>query len=352
MENAAFKFKYVGKPVSCERFGNGHINKSFFVDTDENRKYVLQCISSVAFHDVPGLMDNALSVSKHIAGKDSGKNSTLNFIQSEDGHCYFADENGDYWRSYEYVDSLCLQSPELPEDFYEAGVAFGTFQKQLDDFPADTLVETIPNFHNTPDRFEKFRKAVAENAAGRADGVKEEIEFALARESETGTLQDMLYKGELPLRVTHNDTKINNVLFDRDTRKALCVIDLDTVMPGLSAFDFGDAIRFGASTGAEDEKDLSKVNLDLNLYRLFARGFISSCPILTEAEKSVLSIGSKLMTLECGTRFLTDYLEGDHYFSIDYPEHNLDRARTQFKLVMDMEEHWDEMERIIEEESR
>ena len=348
MEKVAYEFKYDGVPVSCELFGNGHINKSYFVMTDRDRKYILQCINSVAFHDVPGLMDNAIAVSKHIAAK-GGK--SLHFIPTTDGRYWYVDGDGNYWRSYEHVEALCLQAVEKPDDFYESAVAFGTFQNMLNDFPAETLTETIPNFHNTPNRFSNLHKAVSEDGMRRVNQVLPEIEFALAREAEAGKLMDMLYTGELPLRVTHNDTKLNNVLLDKDTRKALCVIDLDTVMPGLSAFDFGDAIRFGASTAAEDEQDLSKVKVNLYLFRLFARGFIKSCPKLTENEKSVLVLGAKLMTLETGIRFLTDYLEGDRYFNISYPEQNLDRARTQLKLVADMEDHWKEMESIVREEA-
>ena len=348
MENIVYKFKFEGNPVSCEPFGAGHINKSFFVTTDTGKKYVLQCISPVAFHDVPGLMANAIAVSKHIASKGG---RTLNFIPAETGDYYYADESGAYWRSYEHIDALCLQAAEQPEDFYESGVAFGNFQNLLNDFPADTLCETIPNFHNTPERFVQLHSAVSSDRMHRAAQVQDEINFAFEREADSGTLMEMLYVGDLPLRVTHNDTKLNNVLLDPNTRKSICVIDLDTVMPGLSAFDFGDAIRFGASTAAEDEQDLSKVHVNLYLYRLFARGYIKSCPILTENEKDVLALGSKLMTLECGTRFLADYLDGDRYFGISYPEQNLDRARTQFKLVKDMEDHWTEIETIIKEEA-
>ena len=348
MNNIVYQFKYEGNPVSCESLGSGHVNKSFSVATDTGKKYVLQCISSVAFHDVPGLMKNAIAVSKFINGKGG---RTLNFIPSVDGEYYYVDENNDYWRSYEHVDALCLQAAERPEDFYESAVAFGTFQNMLDDFPADTLCETIPNFHNTPDRFTKLHNAINADVVNRVKQVQHEIDFALAREASAGALVEMLYVGDLPLRVTHNDTKLNNVLLDKNTRKALCVIDLDTVMPGLSAFDFGDAIRYGASTAAEDEQDLSRVHINLYLYRMFARGFLKACPNLTENEKDVLALGSKIITLECGIRFLTDYLDGDKYFGISYPEHNLDRARTQFKLVQDMEDHWNEMETIIREES-
>ena len=228
-------------------------------------------------------------------------------------------------------------------------MAFGTFQRQLADFPAETLHETIVNFHNTPDRYAKFKAVLAEDRLGRAKNARYEIEEFLKREADGATLMNMLHEGKLPLRVTHNDTKLNNVMLDARTRKPLCVIDLDTVMPGLLAFDFGDSIRFGAATAAEDERDLSKVSLDLELYRIFAQGFISACPQLTEAEYVSLAWGARTMTLECGLRFLTDYLDGDHYFAIHREGHNLDRCRTQLKMVQDMEGKWEQMLAIIEE---
>jgi len=258
--------------------------------------------------------------------------------------------DGNFWRVYDFVeDSICLQLPETPEDFYQSAVAFGNFQQQLKDFPAHTLCEVIPNFHNTADRYRLFREALAADVCGRAAQVRDEVEFALAREEEAATLVNMLAAGELPLRVTHNDTKLNNVMLDARTRKPLCVVDLDTVMPGLSLYDFGDSIRFGAATAAEDEKDLSKVWMDLNLYETYTRGFLSACPGLTQNERDMLPMGAKLMTLECGVRFLTDYLNGDVYFSTHYEGQNLDRCRTQFKLVADMESKWDDMKRIVKE---
>ena len=225
--------------------------------------------------------------------------------------------------------------------------AFGGFQRMLRGFPAETLHETIPNFHNTPDRYRKFRETLAADPLGRAREVRAEIAFFLRREEDGAALQRMRESGALPLRVTHNDTKLNNVMLDARTRRALCVIDLDTVMPGLAAYDFGDSIRFGASTGAEDERDLARIALDLGLYETFTRGFVRACGEMDAAERESLPFGAKIMTLECGLRFLTDYLDGDHYFSIARPAHNLDRARTQIRLVEDMERKWDAMQRIV-----
>ena len=274
---------------------------------------------------------------------------TLDFVRAKTGEPYFIDSFGEYWRAYHYVeDAYALEEVKNPQDFYESAVAFGRFQRMLADFPADRLKETIEGFHDTKARFKAFEKAVEEDVCGRAAEVQKEIQFVKDRYDVACVLGDLLEAGELPLRVTHNDTKSNNVLIDNATGKGLCVIDLDTVMPGLAVNDFGDSIRFGASTGAEDEKDLTKVSCDLNLYDVYAKGFVEGCGgALTEMEIECLPIGAKVMTYECGMRFLTDYLSGDTYFKIDYPTHNLDRTRTQLKLVWDMEQKWEEMQEIV-----
>ncbi|HIR27793.1 MAG TPA: phosphotransferase, partial [Candidatus Choladousia intestinigallinarum] len=238
------------------------------------------------------------------------------------------------------------------EDFYQSAVAFGHFEEELKDFPISQLYEVIPDFHNTPNRYRIFHEVLKKDVKNRAVQVEKEIRFVLEREKEMGLLQSLREAGELPVRVTHNDTKLNNILFDAETRKALCVIDLDTVMPGLSLYDYGDSIRFGAATAAEDEKDLSKVEMDLGKFRIYTRGFVTACPGLTDREIKLLPMGAKTMTLECGLRFLTDYLDGDQYFAIHYEDQNLDRCRTQLKLVSDMEKKWEQMERIVREESR
>ncbi len=350
MEAILRRFSLQGRPLTCERFGQGHINQTYLVTTDSDRRYILQRISRAAFNDIPALMRNIAAVTGFLAARSSDPRQTLHLIPTRDGGDWVRDGAGEAWRVYDYVeDSVCLQVPESPEDFYESAVAFGSFQRMLADFPAETLHETIPNFHNTPDRYRIFREKLAADPMGRASQVQREIDFVLAREEEAAALQRMRETGELPLRVTHNDTKLNNVLFDEKTRKALCVIDLDTVMPGLVAFDFGDSIRFGASTGPEDERDLSRIGLNLSLYRRFAEGFIPACGVLTPREIETLPLGAKIMTLECGLRFLTDYLDGDHYFGISRRSHNLDRARTQFKLVEDTERHWSEICGIIED---
>ena len=350
MEEILKRFSLLGRPLTCERFGQGHINQTYLVTTDSGRRYILQRLSRAAFSDIPALMGNVAAVTSFLAARSSDPRQALHLVPTRDGGDWVRDEAGEAWRVYDYVeDSVCLQVPESPEDFYQSALAFGSFQRMLADFPAETLHETIPNFHNTPDRYRIFREKLAADPMGRASQVQREIDFVLAREEEATALQRMRENGELPLRVTHNDTKLNNVLFDEKTRQALCVIDLDTVMPGLVAYDFGDSIRFGASTGPEDERDLERIGLNLSLYRRFTEGFIPACGVLTPREIETLPLGAKIMTLECGLRFLTDYLDGDHYFGISRPAHNLDRARTQFKLVEDTERHWPEICGIIED---
>ena len=334
-------------PVTCEVFGSGHVNKTYLVTTVTGHRYILQMIGP-AFKDVHALQDNIVAVTDHLHSKTPEKHGALTPIPTTEGEDHYHAPDGHTWRMYEFIeDGICLEAPETPDDFYQAAIAFGTFQQQLSDFPAETLHETIPMFHNTPNRYKQLREVLEQDPLGRAKDVQEEIAFTLAREKKAGQLVAMLEAGELPLRVTHNDTKLNNVMFRASDRTPLCVMDLDTTMPGLSAYDFGDAIRFGASTAAEDEKDLSKVSMDLELFRLFTKGYLEACPGLTEKEREVLPLAAFTMTLECGTRFLTDYIDGDHYFSIHYPEQNLDRCRTQFKLVADMEAKWTEMEKIV-----
>ena len=349
MLNICGKFQTKGAALSCEPYGNGHINATYLVKTDEEQ-YILQRINHHIFQDVPGLMRNVERVTAFLAEKDPDPRHSLHLVPAKDGAAYLEAE-GEFYRMYDFVhDSICLDAPETDEDFYQSAVAFGSFQRQLADFPANELSETIPRFHDTPNRYRALRAAIEKDALGRAASCREEIEFALAREADAAVMINLLAAGELPLRVTHNDTKLNNVMLDAKTRRPLCVIDLDTVMPGLAANDFGDSIRFGANTGAEDEKDLKKISLSLARYEAFARGFLEACgKALTPKEIETLPWGAKLMTLECGVRFLTDYLEGDTYFRIHRPEHNLDRTRTQFALVADMEKKWTQMCDIVKE---
>lgn len=345
-------FRLDAKPVSCEPYGCGHINVTYLAVMESGRRYILQKINNNTFRDVAGLMENITAVTEFLRTKTDDPRGVLTLVKTHDGASYLHAQDA-YWRVYDFVeDSICLQLPETDEDFYQSAVGFGTFQQLLTDFPAAKLHETIPNFHNTPDRYRALLETLERDPMHRAAQVQPEIEFALARQAEMSAIQNALTAGELPLRVTHNDTKLNNVLLDAKTRKALCVIDLDTVMPGSSLYDFGDSIRFGAATAAEDEKDLSKMEMSLDRFRVFTRGYVRACPGLTAKELELLPMGAKAMTMECGVRFLTDYLDGDHYFAVHREGQNLDRCRTQFKLVADMEKKWDKMRRIVEEEAK
>ncbi len=350
-ETAVSHFRISGTPVIISEFGSGHINSTYRVQTDDRHVYILQRINKYVFSDPKGVMENVGAVTEYLRGRVSDPSETLNFMLSDEGTYYYVDEDDEYWRCYEFADGICLEAPESDKDFYESAIAFGRFQELLGDFPAQTLHETIPMFHNTVNRYRQFREALNADRVHRAITVRDEIAFIEAREQEAGTLVHLLETGELPLRVTHNDTKLNNVLLNAKTRKAMCVLDLDTVMPGSSLYDFGDSIRFGAATAAEDEPDLDKMELNLDLFRVYTRGYLTACPSLTEKETELLPLGAKIITLELAVRFLTDYLDGDRYFKIAYPDHNLVRARTQLKLVADMEKKWDEMQRIVREEA-
>jgi Ser/Thr protein kinase RdoA (MazF antagonist) len=340
-------FALSGEPVSVAPYGSGHINGTQLVTCHDGSHYVLQQINTSVFHEPEPLMRNIERVTAHLRKKNDDPRAVLTLVPSLDGASYTV-RNGEYWRVYELVqDSVCFEKADLPL-FYESAVAFGRFQNQLSDFPAEELAETIPHFHDTPARFAAFRRAVEADAAGRARDVQSEIDFALSYESFAHALSDLQTSGDLPLRVTHNDTKINNVLFDARTRKALCVIDLDTVMPGLSVHDFGDAIRFGASTASEDERNLDLVHFDMSLYESFLRGYLSTCgESLTKTEIDMLPVGAITITLELATRFLADHIAGDVYFHIAREGHNLDRARTQLKLLKEMDERLDEMQSLV-----
>ena len=345
----AYQFETCGEPILCTRYGNGHINETYLIVDSTARQYILQRINANVFLNPCALMENIVAVTSHLQQKTNDTRRALSLISTTEGKPWLVDSTGAYWRMYPFIsDSICLDKAETLQDFKESGIGFGNFQSLLSDFPAGELNETIPDFHNTPVRYNRFTEVLNADRLERAKLVEREIEFALAREEYAQTLMSLLNSGDLPLRVTHNDTKLNNVLLDRASRTALCVIDLDTVMPGLAANDFGDSIRYGASTAPEDETDLSKVTLSLPLFEAYAAGFLQECGAsLTPCELQHLCDGAKMMTLECGLRFLTDFLEGDVYFRTHRDGHNLDRARTQFKLVSEMEKHWDQMQTIL-----
>lgn len=344
-----------GLPQDCPAvpMTGGHINDTFSVDTQEGR-FVLQRINRFVFPSPEDIMENIIGVTEFLRaqlerqGGDPNR-GTLAVRRAADGKGYYIDQNGEYWRCTAFIPGATAhETATSPKMLREAGRAFGEFQKMLSGYPADTLHEIIPKFHDTPDRFRQLQEAVREDRAGRKKLVAAELEFAAQREMACGLLMELLQQGKLPLRVTHNDTKMSNVLIDDQTDEAVCVIDLDTVMPGLTAFDFGDSIRAGASTGAEDETDLSKVHFDLSLYEAYAEGFLSAAGhALTKEELQTLPDGAILMTFEVGIRFLADFLNGDVYFRVSRPEQNLDRARNQFHLVREMEGKRAEMEEIV-----
>lgn len=352
-------FPEYGEVIGYKPITDGHINDTYIVEYlvegGKSVRYLLQRINTNVFKMPVELMDNVMGITAHLrkkieaAGGDPSR-ETLTVYPAKDGKKYYMTEEDGCWRMYNFVENTySINELTSPEDFKSAALSFGNFQKLLADYPIETLYDTIPNFHNTPSRFKDFLDALERNASGRKASAKPEIDFVLAREKDCGVITDMLDKGELPLRVTHNDTKLNNVLFDKDTNKGICVVDLDTVMPGSSLYDFGDSIRFGANTASEDETDLSKVSLSLEYFEAYVEGYLKTAgDSLTENEIIYLPFAAKLLTLECGIRFLGDYINGDVYFKTDYPEHNLIRARTQFKLVEDIEAKYDIMMEIVD----
>lgn len=346
-------FAFDGELQDMIPYGNGHINDTFRLDYDQD-KYILQRINHEVFTKPYVLMDNVEMVTEFLKEKISQeggnpKRETLSLVSCKNGDNIYKDSNGMYWRAYHYIDNtFSYDLVEDPQDFYQSGLGFGTFQSRLADFPIEKLNFTIENFHHTPSRFETFLNVLEKDEYNRRKNVENEVEQILKQKEFVNTLWDLHDEGKLNLKVTHNDTKLNNVLIDKETGKAICVVDLDTVMPGFTLDDFGDSIRFGASTALEDEKDLSKVQLDLNLFDVYVQGFLEGAQgSLSDLEIDLFPIGAKMMTLETGMRFLTDYLQGDTYFKTDYDEHNLVRARTQLKLVSEMEKYWSELHDIV-----
>ena len=342
------KFLLQGEFCSSELITRGNINTTYCVTyNNPNKKYIFQKVNTYVFHEPRQIMHNVDLVTEHIRQK--GTNGVpLHYHHTEDRKNFWFDEDGNFWRVSNYINSVTYQISDNPKVLYMGGKAFGDFQTQLSDFDATLLFETIPNFHNTKKRLKKFFEIVDIDPLGRVREAKEEIEYIREHRSRAEELTNLLENGTLPLRVTHNDTKINNVLFSPETLEPLVVIDLDTVMPGLPAYDFGDAVRFAANTAEEDEPDTSKVSLNLELYRAFAEGFVkSTAGTLKEEELSSLALGAFTITIELAMRFLEDYLTGDKYFKTSYPGHNLVRCRCQLALARDMEKKFDEMNKIV-----
>ena len=353
-------FPLDGELLSAAPHGSGHINETYaatFAVNGGTRRYVFQKINHRIFKNVPGLMDNIRRVTAHIAAKvraasgEAAAKRVLTLVPTRDGRAFTQDAGGGYWRVYDFIEGAHTVDRVTTEAQAKAvAAAFGEFQALLADLPGGRLVETIPNFHHTRSRFENLRRAVAENAANRKGEVAAEIDFAFAREADSDVLLNLLARAEISERVTHNDTKINNVMLDDVTGATVAVIDLDTIMPGLPLYDFGEMVRTSASSTLEDDPEAGNMHLLLPPFRALVQGYLASPVggVLNATERAHLGFAGKLMTYENGLRFLTDYLQGDTYYKIKHPRHNLDRCRTQFALVRSIEAAQGEMTRIIE----
>ncbi|MBE6687522.1 MAG: aminoglycoside phosphotransferase family protein [Ruminococcaceae bacterium] len=357
LQSVGALFGIEGEYKGFEQIKTGNINQTYcvtYLRDGEDKKYIIQKVNTYVFKNPEGVMQNIERVTEHIRAKvkekeETAKRKVLHFLHTPDGKNFARDEKGGFWRGYRYIDNSITYN--LTDDLFvmvEAGKGFGAFQKHLSDFDASCLFESIPDFHNTKKRLERLFEVAEKDVCNRVKDVKVELDYLRTRYDLACSLCTMLENGELPLRVTHNDTKCNNVLLDIDTNQALAVIDLDTVMPGLTAYDFGDSIRFGANNAIEDDPEYSKVFLDLNKYEAFVSGFIPTIKdSLTQKELETMHLGAYVMTAELVARFMTDYLEGDVYFKTDYPEHNLVRTKNQYWLAFDMEKKLDQMQKIV-----
>ncbi len=359
LRDLMYKFAVYGDFLIATPFGMGNVNDTFQVTFDQGGvrlHYILQRINRNVFHNPVGVMENIDRVTSHILKKVrtarmETKKRTLRLLRDYDNKPYVQDENGDYWRAYVFIENArAYEVLETPEQAYRIAMAFGEFQKQLVDLPGGRLNETIPDFHNTPKRFERLEEAVREDVCGRAASVAAEIDFALSLKEEAGTLLRLNESGDIPERITHNDTKSNNILIDDLSGEGVCVLDLDTVMPGLSLYDFGDMVRSATNSAGEDEVDCDKVWMRFDLYEALYKGFLTAADgFMTSAEKENLPLAGKIITTEIGIRFLTDYLEGDTYFKIRRPLHNIERCRNQFKLVRSISEQMPEMMKLLKQ---
>ncbi|MGI6696446.1 MAG: phosphotransferase enzyme family protein [Christensenellales bacterium] len=353
-------FRFQGRFVDASEVRSGNVNCTYVLnyrDGELNRSYTLQKLNTYVFKNPRGVMSNIAAITDHLRRgispeEGDAQRQALEVIRTHDNDVMLQDGEGGIWRAYAYIeDALALDMVENLSQMEEVGHAFGRFQRLLADFPADRLFVTIPDFHHSTKRFYAFVRAVDKDKAGRVAELEDEIEFFFERRRMLGEIVKLLDQGVLPLRVTHNDTKSNNVLLDQKTGKALCVIDLDTVMPGSSLYDYGDGVRFGASDAREDEPDVSRVSLNMDKARAFTRGFVQeTAGFLSDEELSRLPLGIKVITAELAMRFLTDYLDGDPYFKVDYPEHNLVRARAQMALLKDIERKEEALYRMVRED--
>jgi hypothetical protein len=358
IRDIATQFHLGGQFISADRYGRGHINDTFIVDVDDKgvtARYILQRINEHVFRDPESLMDNVCRITEHLAAKSEGScrsgfsREFLTLVSTQAGASFYQDDDGGYWRAYPFIEGA-INYDEITSTTQarEAAAIFGRFQSQVSDLPPPRLHETIPDFHNTPARYRQFHEALEHDAYGRAMACKPEIEWALAQEQATGSLIALQEAGEIPERIAHNDTKLNNVMFDEQSGNALCVIDLDTVMPGLVLYDFGDLVRTATTSAAEDETDLSKVVMRMEYFAALVEGYLGTAmSFLTDAEIGNLAISGKIITIETGLRFLTDYLSGDEYFRIHREYQNLHRCRAQFALAASIDAQTDEMQQVV-----
>ena len=347
MQEAIHRFALDGEPADCRELKGGRINRSFLITTDRGARYVLQRVNRYVFPNIRAIMGNAEKIGAWMERQPDALPVTIRYLPARGGELWTEDGEGGCWRCYRYVEnSVCLSAPESPEDLRQSGLAFGRFLQALEGFPALELEETIPQFHDTPARYRQLRAAAAEDRCARRARAEEALALAFALEERASRLQALRESGALPLRAAHNDTKFSNVLLEEGTRRALCVIDRDTVMPGLSAYDFGDAIRSSAASGQEDEP----LSLDEERFTAFTRGFLEGCPGLTPAELEALPLGAFTITAELGVRFLTDYLQGDPYFAVTDAEQNLRRALRHFRLAGEIARRLPELAEIVRRE--
>lgn len=353
-------FQIPGRYIRCVTLHSGNINGTYLVtfrENDREQDYIVQKINAYVFKNPVEIMSNINAVTEHIKNKiEAGTHRdtarfVLQFLKTKEDVNFYLGREGNVWRAYRFIDnSVTYDSSDDLVVLENAGHAFGQFQKDLMDFDATRLYETIPDFHNTPKRLDTLFAHAEEDPLGRCCEVREELQYLRDSRAQVDRLFSLVNEGKIPYRVTHNDTKCNNVLFDRDSGEALAVIDLDTVMPGLIMYDFGDAVRFAANTAVEDEPDTSLVSLDLTRYTAFTWGFVSSLgELITQAELDNMALGAYCITVELASRFLDDYITGDKYFATRYPGHNLDRARCQITLAKDMERQLEEMQAVVNE---
>jgi len=357
IRGVARKFDIFGEFRSAEPYGSGHINDTFratYYQGGTTLHYLHQRINHNIFQNPEALMDNIIRVTRHIRTKLNGlkgsSRRSLTLVPTLDGEVCLRDDEGNFWRTYVFIEGArTYDAVQTKQQAFEAARAFGLFQKQLVDLPGPRLHDTIPKFHHTPSRFRALQEAIEADESNRAQHAKPEIEFAMAHADMVSRLVELQERGEIPERVTHNDTKFNNVMIDDETGEGICVVDLDTVMPGLALYDFGDMVRTTTSPTREDEQDLSKVGMDFEMYEALLRGYLETAgEFLNDREKQELAFSGKLITFEIGVRFLTDYLRGDTYFKVHREGHNLDRCRTQFKLVESIESNEDRMNTLLE----